>query len=43
MDKNFNLVKHPLIKRDITILREASTPPEIFREVVKRISNEQKF
>ena len=38
MDKNFNLVKHPLIKRDITILREASTPPEIFREVVKRIS-----
>ena len=38
MNKNFNLVAHPLIKRDITILREASTPPEIFREVVKRIS-----
>ncbi|MEJ2617287.1 MAG: uracil phosphoribosyltransferase [Ignavibacteriaceae bacterium] len=38
MDKNFNLVTHPLIKRDITILREVSTTPEIFREVVKRIS-----
>jgi uracil phosphoribosyltransferase len=38
MNKNFNLVTHPLIKRDITILREVSTTPEIFREVVKRIS-----
>lgn len=38
MNKNFNLINHPLVKRDITILREASTPPEIFREVVKRIS-----
>ena len=38
MNKNFNLVAHPLIKRDITILREVSTTPEVFREVVKRIS-----
>lgn len=38
MNKNFNLINHPLIKRDITILRDASTPPELFREVVKRIS-----
>ena len=38
MDKNLNLVTHPLIKRDITILREVSTPPEIFRAVVRRIS-----
>lgn len=38
MNKNFNLINHPLVKRDITILREASTPPEIFRAVVRRIS-----
>ena len=38
MNKNFNLINHPLVKRDITILRDVSTPPEIFREVVKRIS-----
>ena len=38
MNENFNLINHPLIKRDITILREASTPPEIFRAVVRRIS-----
>ncbi len=38
MNKNFNLINHPLVKRDITILREVSTPPEIFRAVVRRIS-----
>ncbi len=38
MNKSFNLIDHPLVKRDITILREVSTPPELFREVVKRIS-----
>jgi uracil phosphoribosyltransferase len=38
MNKNFNLITHPLVKRDITILRETSTPPEIFRSVVGRIS-----
>ena len=35
---NFNLINHPLVKRDITILRDATTSPEIFRAVVKRIS-----
>ena len=36
---NFNLIDHPLIKRDITVLRDVSTQPEIFRAAVKRISN----
>ncbi|MHB1686179.1 MAG: uracil phosphoribosyltransferase [Ignavibacteriaceae bacterium] len=36
---NFFLIDHPLIKRDITVLRQVSTPPEIFREAVKRISH----
>ncbi|HUX93298.1 MAG TPA: uracil phosphoribosyltransferase [Ignavibacteriaceae bacterium] len=36
---NFFLIDHPLIKRDMTVLRDISTPPEIFREAVKRISH----
>jgi uracil phosphoribosyltransferase len=36
---NFNLIDHPLIKRDITVLRDISTQPETFRAAVKRISN----
>jgi len=37
--ENFILLEHPLIKRDITILRDINTSSETFREVVKRISN----
>ena len=37
--KNFNDVKHPVLKRDLTILREISTLPERFRSAVKTISN----
>lgn len=36
--KNFNLLAHPLIKRDVTTLRKKSTLPEAFRAAVKRIS-----
>lgn len=36
---NFNLIDHPLIKKDITILRDIATQPETFRAAVKRISN----
>lgn len=36
--KNLILVEHPLIKRDLTILRDKNTNPELFRSVVKRIS-----
>jgi uracil phosphoribosyltransferase len=35
---NFSLVDHSLIKRDISMLRDEKTSPEIFRNVVKRIS-----
>jgi len=35
---NFYLNTHPLIKKDITILRDKTTNPEIFRAAVKRIS-----
>lgn len=41
MDNNFKnlfLVEHPLVKRDLTILRDKNTNPELFRSVVKRIS-----
>lgn len=37
--RNFILIDHPLIRRDMTVLRQVSTPPEIFREAVKRISH----
>lgn len=36
---NFNLIDHPIVKRDVTVLRDVSTQPEIFRAAVKRISN----
>lgn len=35
---NFFLNNHPLIKKDITILRDKNTNPEVFRAAVKRIS-----
>ena len=37
--KNLKLVDHPLIKRDITLLRDKSTNTENFRAAVRRISN----
>ncbi len=37
--KNYHLMDHPLVKRDITKLRDVNTNPESFREAVKRISN----
>ncbi|HED38121.1 MAG TPA: uracil phosphoribosyltransferase [Ignavibacteria bacterium] len=37
--KNFTLIDHPLVKRDITLLRDKSTSPETFRAAVHRISN----
>lgn len=39
MNSNFNLIDHPLIKRDMTILRDKTTGTEFFRSAVKRISN----
>jgi uracil phosphoribosyltransferase len=37
--KNFKLIEHPLLRRDITILRNKKTNSEIFRSAVTRISN----
>ncbi len=36
---NFNLIEHPLVKKDVTVLRDINTQSEIFRAAVKRISN----
>lgn len=36
--ENFIEVKHPVLKRDLTILRDSSTQPEFFRSAVKRIA-----
>lgn len=36
---NFNLIDHPLIKRDITLLRDKKTKVELFRTAVRRLSN----
>ncbi|OGU27744.1 MAG: uracil phosphoribosyltransferase [Ignavibacteria bacterium GWA2_35_9] len=36
---NLKLVDHPLIKKDITLLRDKKTQPEYFRAAVRRISN----
>lgn len=39
MNKNFILIEHPLIKRDVTILRDAKTTSETFRATLQRVSN----
>ncbi|HMN48622.1 MAG TPA: uracil phosphoribosyltransferase [Ignavibacteriaceae bacterium] len=39
MNKNFILIDHPLIKRDVTILRDAKTTSETFRAALQRVSN----
>ena len=38
-NKNFILIDHPLIKRDVTVLRDNKTTPETFRAAISRISN----
>jgi len=37
--QNLVLIQHPLVKRDITILRDKNTNSEMFRASVTRISN----
>ena len=37
--KNFFLIDHPLVKKDITVLRDKNTNSETFRAAVTRISN----
>lgn len=37
--KNYYLIEHPLIKRDVTILRDKNTDSENFRAAIQRVSN----
>ncbi len=37
--KNLVLLEHPLVKKDITLLRDKKTNTELFRSAVTRISN----
>lgn len=37
--KNFYLIDHPLVKRDITVLRDKKTSCEMFRAAISRLSN----
>jgi uracil phosphoribosyltransferase len=39
MNKNFFLIEHPIIKRDVTILRDVNTTSETFRAALQRVSN----
>ena len=39
MKDNLIIVEHPLIKRDVTILRDRNTESETFRAVLQRVSN----
>lgn len=39
MDNNFLIIDHPLIKRDVTILRDQITDSETFRAALQRVSN----
>ena len=39
MNKNFFLIEHPIIKRDVTILRDKNTDSENFRAALQRVSN----
>jgi uracil phosphoribosyltransferase len=37
--KNFNLIEHPLVERNVTILRDVNTNCETFRAAISRLSN----
>lgn len=39
MTKNFVIIDHPLVRRDVTILRDQNTESETFRAALQRISN----
>jgi len=39
MNKKFFLIEHPIVKRDVTILRDKNTDSENFRAALQRVSN----
>ena len=36
--KNLTLIEHPLVKRDLTLLRDKRTPSNLFRAILRRAS-----
>jgi len=36
---NFNLMDHPLVKKDITVIRDVQTDCESFRAAISRVAN----
>lgn len=41
--KNLTIVKHPIIQRDVTFLRDARTPNDQFRHILSRIAGMMAF
>ena len=41
--KNLTIIQHPLIQRDLSVLREKKTPHHIFRDTLHRISGMMAF
>lgn len=37
--KNLTIIEHPIVKRDLTILRDRETPSNIFRSVLRRTAS----
>jgi uracil phosphoribosyltransferase len=37
--KKFTIISHPLVKRDLTILRDKKTPSQLFRAVLRRTAS----
>ncbi len=41
--KNLHIIDHPLVKRDVSILRDKKTPNHLFRSVMSRIAGMMAF
>lgn len=41
--KNLKIIDHPLVKRDLTILRDKGTPSYVFRAVLRRMASLMAF
>lgn len=39
IEKHFFIIDHPLIRRDLTLLRDRETPSQLFRAVLRRMSS----
>lgn len=37
--KNLTIIDHPLVKRDLTVLRDKRTPSNVFRSILRRTSS----